>query len=68
MKYFDIKDLPADAIMYGSLMFIHNYPKYLEEAGYEVIYEKRFSYTDLSWDGTEGYLGDCHGHLLARLR
>lgn len=67
MKYFDYKDLPSDAIPYGSQMIIHNYHLYLKEAGYEVIFEKRYAYADLDWTGQEELLGDSHSYILAKL-
>ncbi|MDP1844453.1 MAG: hypothetical protein Q8K64_13630 [Sediminibacterium sp.] len=67
MQYFNYSDLPSDAIPYGSQMIIHNYHLYLKEAGYEVIFEKRYAYADLDWTGQEELLGDSHTFLLAKL-
>ena len=68
MQYYDFANMPAEAIPYASVMIIHNYPKYLAEAGYEIIMEKRYPYADLLWHGTEPLLGDAHGCLVARLK
>jgi hypothetical protein len=67
MKYYDYNNLPCDAIPYGSQMIIHNYHLYLKEAGYEVIFEKRYAYADLDWTGQEELLGDSHSFILAKL-
>ncbi|HEY0677513.1 MAG TPA: hypothetical protein VGD17_04470 [Chitinophagaceae bacterium] len=68
LRYFDFENLPALAIPYASVMIIHNYPQYLDEAGYEVIVEKRLPYADLLWHGNETALGDAHGYIIARLK
>ena len=68
LQYFDFNALPAEAVPYASVMIIHNYPKYLAEAGYEVIAEKRLPYADLLWHGKETSLGDAHGCIIARLK
>ncbi len=75
MKYFDFDDLPADAIPYFSIMMIHNYKKYLEDAGYEIIENETWNYSDILWDGKDLYgaeayscLGDGHVTLLAKLK
>jgi hypothetical protein len=68
LKYFDFERMPAEAVPYGSVMMIHNYPAYMKEAGYEIVSEKRFPYADLFWKGSEELLGDAHGCVLARLK
>jgi len=68
MQYFDYDNMPKDAIPYASVMIIHNYKKYLEEAGYEILDEKRHPYADLLWNGKEELLGDAHGTVIARLK
>jgi hypothetical protein len=68
MQYFDFDNMPKEAVPYGSVMIIHNYKKYLEEAGYEVLEEMRHSYADLLWNGKEQLLGDAHGTIIARLK
>ena len=68
LNYFDFNNMPAEAITYGSVMMIHNYPAYMQEAGYEIVSEKRFTYADLFWKGSEELLGDAHGCVLARLK
>ena len=68
MQYFDFDNMPKEAVPYGSVMIIHNYKKYLEEAGYEILEEMRHSYADLLWNGKEQLLGDAHGTIIARLK
>ena len=75
MQYFDFDNLPADAIPFFSIMMIHNYKKYLEEAGYEIIENETWNYSDILWEGKDLYgaeayscLGDGHVTLLAKLR
>ncbi len=75
MQYFDFDELPADAIPYFSIMMIHNYKKYLEEAGYEIVEKEVWGYSELLWEGKDLYgvehwlcLGDSHVCLLARLK
>ena len=75
MKYFDFDDLPHDSIPYYSIMMIHNYKKFLEDANYEIIEREVWNYSDLLWEGTDLFgadqsigIGDCHIALLARLR
>jgi tetratricopeptide (TPR) repeat protein len=75
MQYFDFDELPADAIPYYSIMMIHNYKKYLEDAGYEIVEKEVWGYSELLWEGKDLYgvenwlgLGDSHICLLARLK
>ena len=75
MKYFDFDDMPQDAIPFFSIMMIHNYKKYLEDAGYEIIEKEIWTYSDLYWSTKSLYdidnwmnLGDSHVCLLARLK
>ena len=75
MQYFDFEELPADAIPYFSIMMIHNYKKYLEEAGYEIVEKEIWGYSELLWEEKDLYgaeqwlgLGDSYVCLLARLK
>jgi|GEM_PF-2722096 len=75
MQYFDFDTMPADAIPYFSVMMIHNYKKYLEEAGYEIVEKELWGYSELLWEGKDLYgvenwmaLGDNHICLLAKLK
>lgn len=75
LQYYDFDNMPADTIPYYSVMQIHNYKKFLEEAGYEIVDKEIWNYSDLLWEGkdlygTENYLGLGDGHvaLLAKLK
>lgn len=75
MKYFDFDDFPEDSIPYFSIMMIHNYKKFLEEAGYEIVEKEVWNYSQLLWEGKDLYnaeswycIGDGHVALLARLK
>lgn len=75
MKYYDFEDLPQDSIPYYSIMMIHNYKKYLQDAGYEIVEKEFWNYSELLWEGKDLYgaeswfcLGDGHIALLARLK
>jgi len=75
LKYFDFDDLPADSIPYFSIMMIHNYKKFLAEAGYDIVDKEIWNYSDLLWKGKDVYdvesyyaLGDGHVALLAKLK
>lgn len=75
LKYFDFENLPADTIPYFSIMQIHNYRKYLEEAGYEITEKEIWGYSSLLWEGKDMWgtnsnlgLGDGHVALIAKLQ
>jgi hypothetical protein len=75
LRYFDFDDLPADSIPYFSFMIIHNYKKFLTEAGYTIVAKEVWNYSDILWDGKDLYgaeqwfaLGDGHVCLFAELR
>jgi hypothetical protein len=65
-RYFDYADFPDDAIIYKNHQFIHHYPRYLEEAGYKIIEERRIASPSVQADSAIDW-GSTHVYLRATL-
>jgi hypothetical protein len=57
-------ELPADAIAYRAIQFIHDYERYLRDAGYEIVSSERLTATLLL--EARAALGDTHVFVVAR--
>jgi len=65
LKFHDYENMPSDSICYRSVMFIHNYRKILDDAGYKIIESERLqSMTLIEKDAW----GDNHVFLTAKLK
>jgi tetratricopeptide (TPR) repeat protein len=53
LEFYDFENLPEDAVSNKSSFFIHHYPKFLEEAGYEVVEHERVGATLLLYDKSD---------------
>lgn len=61
------EDLPADSVIYKNHQFIHNYPKFLSEAGYEIV-KQRILFSPLVTPFSDIDLGSTHVQLVAKRR
>jgi hypothetical protein len=65
LRFHDFEAMPADAVPYYSVMFIHDYARLLRESGYEVVHVERrpSNFTLLELDS---HLADGHVFVVAR--
>lgn len=67
LRLYDFDGIPQDSVPYGSVMFIHNYKKLLEKAGYVMLRDTRLPYIDLLWKKNPESLADSHVSVIAKL-
>ncbi len=60
-RFWPLGAMPADALPFILQMFIHDYARYLEEAGYRIVEVRRPSYPDLFHAEADS---GCDGHVL----
>jgi len=65
LKFHDFEDMPADSIPHKSVMFIHNYKKFLEEAGYKIVENERKS-SNMDLLRADSSLAECHVFVVAQ--
>jgi hypothetical protein len=66
LRFYDYENMPADAIGIRSIMYAHNYPAYLREAGYQVLVNDRVASGLLLNDRSD--LGASNVVIVARKR
>jgi hypothetical protein len=66
LRFFDYEDFPQEAFGVRGIMFAHNYPSYLRDAGYEVISNDRVVSSLLL--NSHSDLGATNVWIVARLR
>jgi hypothetical protein len=66
-RFLKFDEFPADSIIYKNDQFIHNYPKLLAEAGYEIV-KQQVMFSPLITPFSNIDLGSTHAYVLARLK
>ncbi len=65
-RFMTFDEFPADAVIFKSHQFVHNYPKLLREAGYRVVEERRmFSPSITPFPDIE--IGSAHVYIRAEM-
>lgn len=67
-QYYDYDQMPEDSIVFQNGQFIHNYKKFLQEAGYKIT-DKKLIKGDQIFHIHDGLgIGECHVLITAKLK